>query len=117
MTGILGVLASNTERLFAASGESEQTLAKRGHTSAKNLNNARNGRNISLLTLRGVAKTFGYRSWELLVPKMDVDSARLQAAELVHAFDKAPPHIKRAVQVALGLRVPTEIEENSASEG
>src|SRR5687768_1903493 len=72
------VLAENVERLFELSGrQSEQTLAKRGHTKPKNLNNARNGVNLELDTLDGVAKTFGLQTWELLVPNLDVDKARL----------------------------------------
>lgn len=67
------ILSDNIKRLMDAhiSLNSEAKVAKAGGISQRTVNRARNGLQVKLDSLHGLAKAFGLSPWQLLVPALD----------------------------------------------
>lgn len=67
------VLAENLARLMShyPSLSSEAKIAKSGKLSQRTVNRARNGRQVKLESLKGLADAFEMAPWQLLVPGLD----------------------------------------------
>ena len=97
-------LAGNVRRLMFEHDLTETALAKRAGLSQKVINNTLHSRSVSKLdTVEKIARAFGLRAWQLLIPNLDFDSTTSgQMGELVMRYQHLSADLRAAVAAIIG---------------